>query len=222
MASNREKNFISSLVTTIKKKILNLEICDFNLHIQYLIKKMNKHKENLTVLSNNELVDAFENYYDKKLVYITNNTSKKLCQKIDTLYYKTYNSSIIPNYYYKPNKPSTHTVNTQVIEPQTNGHTHKEIENKWIVNLADVQLPNYVDVLKLGDNFNFNNKFDNYTTLEHIKCLEQYLNHNETDESRSCIIRNKILNIVINSSSMTTTVRDGHTAPSMAPNSTGN
>ena len=88
----------------------------------------------------------------------------------------------------------TAQINTLDNNTQCNELVH--LQDRWIVKLSDVTLPKYViNVLKLREKFNFNDKVDNKIILEMVKNLELYLNKH-TDFKQSNKIRSHFLSII--------------------------
>ena len=118
------------------------------------------------------------------------------------LFLKQYSKTLVRNTYIiekeNNNSGSTNQDTTQVniLDNNTQCNELVNLQDRWIVNLSDVTLPKYViNVLKLGEKFNFNDKIDNKIILEMVKNLELYLNKH-TDLKQCNKIRCDFLSII--------------------------
>ena len=147
---------------------------------------LNKKKQSLESYVDKEIVNQFFDYYKSKMQFIIIPHKEKLQNKLKTIYFKTYNKTMeIDRYREDVNitkdhiskRVNTPNLNTQVIEPFNN------TSDKWCVNVSDIELPTYVtDVLKLGEKFNFNSRFNNSLTLHYLKNFEMFVNNNIKEE----------------------------------------
>ena len=180
MFSYNAKNKQNNLINKIKRKLLNIEIADLHIWRSQINKQIEVKTKLLSQIVDNDILQFFIEYYKTKLEFIIVPLKSKLKNKFHSIYSKKYNKPLDIDRYNDENfvKVNAHHNNTQVIEPSNNTC------DKWCVNVADVELPPYViDVLKLGEKFNFNNRFDNLLTLQYLKNFEMFLNKNIDDDS---------------------------------------
>ena len=141
---------------------------------------LNKKKQSLETYVDKDIVNKFVDYYKSKMQFIITPHKEKVQNKIKTIHFKTYNKAIEIDRYRKDvnitkdhisKRVNTPDHNPQVIEPFNN------TSDKWCVNVSDIELPTYVtDVLKLGEKFNFNSRFNNSLTLHYLKNFEMFVN----------------------------------------------
>ena len=127
----------------------------------------------------------FLDYYTTKLTFIVNPLCKNLENKLYNIYVRKYNKPIEKDRYIDFYSDSTTQVNYQNLNTQQGiePYTTDNKDEKWLVNVSDIELPIYViDTLKLGEKFNFNNTFDKHLTLQHLKNFETYVNNYIDDE----------------------------------------
>ena len=197
MHSKKEHRSLQKIIKKTEKRILNIEIFDINFHKKFLTDKISKFKNVLNKHTNSYLIDLFANFYNTKLMFIIRKVEEKLDIKLENLYYLKYKSILIKNTY-----RSDASCNASVISPNQNNTQVNELprpmsNDKWLVNLSNIQLPPYViNILRLGDKFNFTADFNKKNILDIIKNLEYFLNEKTVDSKYSKNIRNKIINIV--------------------------
>ena len=72
-----------------------------------------------------------------------------------------------------------------------------EIREKWLKNLTNVQIPqDVIDVLSLGENFNFNANLKKSDFFEIFKFIQHSIYNNNYDENNVKKIRRKVIGIV--------------------------
>ena len=198
MHSNKELRNMKKIITKTKKRILNIEIADINVHKKFLLKEIERKKTLLSNLTNTNLMDCFTHFYNTKLIFISKKLEDKLDKKLEMLYTKKYKVKMVKNSYMSDN-----TSNTQVNVLNHNNSTSNDApngvsNNKWLVNLSKVHLPQCdIDTLQLGEKFNFTYNLTEKNTLTIIKNLEYCLNRNTIVDSKFAMnLRNNILSVI--------------------------
>lgn len=130
--NNTTRKSIDNIVNKLEFKLLNEEINDVHKHLKYLNKQLTsldiKIKNSLPI----DIYNTIKNYKNRKTNPIKK-TQNKLKDKLNKL--KSSNVNTIEN------------INLNV-------HRIKNLEDNWIVNNSNVEIPtNVSDILRLGDKF---------------------------------------------------------------------
>ena len=133
------KNVMHNYLNLTKWKLLNYDIKDLHIHLQFLYKNLNNLKYCIQKRNiDNEIVNNFYKSDETKSLKLFNNKQRILDNKFNLLLMRNNKSGDYSN------------------------------DNKWLKNLSDIQIPKDVaDIVSLGHKFNLNqdlNKQDVITT----------------------------------------------------------
>lgn len=171
---------IRNLSISYKKTLLNLEISDINIHFRFLNNQLSSLTHSISVQTSNQLVQSFLSFYNKSLKFHISNKQSTLNKKFSNLL-SFQNPSIFS--LYSNNSRSSNINDTDI--------------NKWVVNLSNSQLPDYVlEILSLGDKFNYSPDLDKRTAFEFYKNIESFLEVNKNALNNCNNIRDSLLTLI--------------------------
>ena len=179
--SNYGKKIFNKTTETFQNKLLNLEIVDINIHINYLQKFLTSIEN---VLNSQIDVDLFSHI---KKTYNTH--LKNYNEKLKQRHHKKLESIIISNQL--PNN---------IIDPYnslSNAIDDNNNNNTWFINLTNTDIPkNVVDTVSLGQKFSTRTSLNNKNAIETIKNIENLLGtYDFPKETKDDIRHNTIANI---------------------------
>lgn len=166
----------------IRKKIMNMGITDLNTHGKYTKIKLENIISNLKTLVDPLVVDNFLDYYELPLKDLKSKYDHKYNNKLNRLinnsdHYNFYKCSMTTNKNSDISGPNIDNTNEQT-NPEVG--SQYEIKNKWLVNLSKTIIPpDVVDILNLGERFNFTVDLDKRTSFEFLKRLETCMYFNK-------------------------------------------
>ena len=196
--NKKMKNFLHY----IKKKMLNLEIKDLNIHIKFLQKN-----ETLLKIIVKDLLEENDFVYFLKLldIYLENklkNMKHTKRKKLNSLRLENNNKNFFNDLICNSNTNNNFFDNLMVDDNNNSDvDDNLNVPNKenWFINLTDKQIPkDVVDIVSLGAKFNFKVTPDQKDYFELLKAIENpyYKNINDTKIKRKalCIINKQIHN----------------------------
>lgn len=196
------KKFIRK-ITVLKTILLNLEIQDINIYINYLSNKLHNLKEKLNnKIETNTLNKILESR--QRTNYFVRNKQKQIdikkFKKLTRLYHaNTYcqDNHTNANNYDINNNTSTNnnSINTNDNDINSITSTNNIDQRRWFRNLSGTDIPNEViEVTLPGPKFNLTTKLNNKLVIDCIKNIEQTLSDPKLGRYQNDRIRAKLIN----------------------------